>query len=64
MHSMDFEEFLWAKGYDSSVICDMLEHMKTFTPFNNVGYSDQIYTFPYFCAFLLKRFMKTFEPVE
>lgn len=32
--------------------------------FNNVGYSDQIYTFPYFCTFLLKRFMKTFEPIE
>lgn len=32
--------------------------------FNNVGYSDQVYTFPYFCTFLLKRFMKTFEPIE
>lgn len=29
---------------------------------NNIGYSDKIYTFPYFCAFLLKRFMKTFTP--
>lgn len=36
MYSMDFEEFLWAKGYDSSVIDDMLEHMKTFTPFNEL----------------------------
>ena len=25
----------------------------------NVGYSDNIYTFPYFCAFLLKRYLKT-----
>lgn len=32
--------------------------------FNNVGYSNRIYTFPYFCTFLLKRFMKTFEPIE
>ena len=24
----------------------------------NVGYDDQIYTFPYFCAFLLKRYLK------
>ena len=24
----------------------------------NVGYADQIYTFPYFCAFLLKRYLK------
>lgn len=36
MYSMDFEEFLWAKGYDSSVVDDMLEHMKTFTPFNEL----------------------------
>ena len=28
---------------------------------NNIGYSNKIYTFPYFCAFLLKRFMKTFK---
>lgn len=28
---------------------------------NNIGYSDRIFTFPYFCAFLLKRFMKTFS---
>ncbi len=32
--------------------------------FNNIGYSNNIYTFPYFCAFLLKRFMKTFTPIE
>lgn len=25
---------------------------------NNIGYSDNIYTFPYFCAFLLKRYLK------
>lgn len=25
---------------------------------SNIGYSNQIYTFPYFCAFLLKRFLK------
>lgn len=31
---------------------------------NNIGYSEKIYTFPYFCTFLLKRFMKTFEPIE
>ncbi|MCK9547904.1 MAG: DUF4143 domain-containing protein [Sphaerochaeta sp.] len=24
----------------------------------NIGYSDAIYTFPYFCAFLLKRYLK------
>lgn len=31
---------------------------------NNIGYSEQIYTFPYFCAFLLKRFMKEFKPLS
>lgn len=25
----------------------------------NIGYSDNVYTFPYFCAFLLKRYLKT-----
>ena len=24
----------------------------------NIGFSDNIYTFPYFCAFLLKRYLK------
>jgi hypothetical protein len=24
----------------------------------NIGYNDNIYTFPYFCAFLLKRYLK------
>lgn len=31
--------------------------------YNNVGYSDSIYTFPYFCTFLLKRFMATFSHI-
>ena len=30
--------------------------------YNNIGYGDRVFTFPYFCIFLLKRFMKTFEP--
>ncbi len=30
----------------------------------NIGYKDNIYTFPYFCTFLLKRFMKTFNPIK
>lgn len=36
MFSMDFEEFLWAKGYDNSFVEDMLEHMKTLTPFSEL----------------------------
>ena len=34
MNSLDFEEFLWAKGYDDSVIEDMLSRMKELKPFN------------------------------
>ena len=36
MQSMDFEEFLWAKGHDEIFVADMLEHMITMTPFNGV----------------------------
>ncbi len=35
MYSMDFEEFLWAKGYDDTAINDMLWHMKAQKPFND-----------------------------
>ena len=31
---------------------------------NNIGHENRIYTFPYFCAFLLKQFMKNFRPEE
>ena len=31
---------------------------------NNIGYHDKVYTFPYFCTFLLKRFMSTFKPID
>ena len=34
MYTMDFEEFLWAKGYGQDCAEDMLEHMKAGTPFN------------------------------
>lgn len=32
MYSLDFEEFLWAKGYKENVIDDMFEHMVSVTP--------------------------------
>lgn len=32
MHSMDFEEFLWAKGYNPGQIEDLLEHMVNLEP--------------------------------
>ena len=34
MRSMDFEEFLWARGYGEDTVQDMLEHMRILTPFN------------------------------
>lgn len=36
MFSMDFEEFLWAKGYKQEQIEDLFLHMKTLTPFSKV----------------------------
>lgn len=36
MFSMDFEEFLWAKGYDNIAIEEMFWHMKTGLPFNEL----------------------------
>ena len=32
MQSLDFEEFLWAKGYGQDLVDELLEHMKTDTP--------------------------------
>lgn len=34
MRSLDFEEFLWALGYDDFVKEDILSHMRSFTPFS------------------------------
>lgn len=39
MFSMDFEEFLWAKGYDDVFVAGLLEHMRALTPFNAVELS-------------------------
>lgn len=39
MFSLDFEEFLWAKGYDSVFVDDILEHMRTHEPLSQVTMS-------------------------
>ncbi len=39
MHSMDFEEFLWAKGYNEEQVENLYEHMKNLIPFSNVELS-------------------------
>lgn len=36
MYSMDFEEFLWAKGYKEEQINDLLDHMVNLTPFSEL----------------------------
>lgn len=36
MHSMDFEEFLWARGYEIDVIEGMLEHLVRHARFSNL----------------------------
>ena len=39
MYSMDFEEFLWAKGYDDMFIENLLGHMEELTPFSETELS-------------------------
>ena len=36
MRSLDFEEFLWAKGYDDAFIEDIYQHMVQMKPFGDV----------------------------
>ena len=36
MHSMDFEEFLWARGYTNTQVEGILQHMQTTTPFSSI----------------------------
>lgn len=36
MHSMDFEEFLWAKGYQPGQIEDLYRHMSALLPFSQL----------------------------
>lgn len=48
MHSMDFEEFLWAKGYKSEQINDLLNHIINVKPFSDIEmkiYKDCFYDY-------------------
>ena len=45
MHSMDFEEFLWAKGYKEEQIEDLYKHMKELIPFSNTELSVMVENF-------------------
>ena len=39
MHSLDFEEFLWAKGYSEAQVEDLYTHMASLTPFSDLELS-------------------------
>lgn len=45
MYSLDFEEFLWAKGYRDEQIADLYEHMRTITPLTNSTMNAMLETF-------------------
>lgn len=49
MFSLDFEEFLWAKGYDESTIQEILEHMIQLKSFNEIEMSIYSSLFLDFC---------------
>ena len=45
LYSLDFEEFLWAKGYKDDVIDDMLKHMLNLVPFSEPMYDVMVEIF-------------------
>lgn len=49
MHSMDFEEFLWAVGYKDNTITNMLQHMLKQTFFSSEEYSEFSRLFALYC---------------
>lgn len=50
MRSMDFEEFLWAKGYDDSFKNNLLLHMYEIKPFNELELTVSNSLFMDFCV--------------
>ena len=49
MYSMDFEEFLWAKGYDDSFIENMYKHLVEKNPFSDLEHSILMNLFLDYC---------------
>lgn len=45
MYSLDFEEYLWAKGYKDSQIEDLFQKMLTITPLSNVEFEVMLENF-------------------
>ena len=50
MFSMDFEEYLWARGYDDRIGDELLEHMKSEKPFSQMEMQVFMDHFIDFCA--------------
>lgn len=64
MFSMDFEEFLWAKGYEDKAINSILEHMISLTPFSETELSVYNSLFLDYCVLggmpdVIKGYIKT-----
>lgn len=64
MFSMDFEEFLWAKGYEDTAINSILEHMISLTPFSETELSVYKSLFLDYCVLggmpdVIKGYIKT-----
>ena len=62
--SMDFEEFLWAKGYEDTAINSILEHMISLTPFSETEVSVYKSLFLDYCVLggmpdVIKGYIKT-----
>lgn len=49
MYSCDFEEFLWAKGYQDSIRDDFLAHMRDLKPFSELEMSIYMQLFIEYC---------------
>lgn len=50
MYSMDFEEFLWAKGYKQDLIDDMYQHIIDSKPFSQTEYEMFMSLFRDYCV--------------
>lgn len=68
MYSLDFEEFLWARGYNDKTVEDMLEHMKNGEAFSELEHKVYSELFMDYCLLggmpaVVREFIenKTFE---
>ena len=64
MYSMDFEEYLWAVGYDDTIISEIFMHMTKQIPFNDLDMHVYMHHFTDFCILggmpaVVSAYMKT-----